>query len=220
MLLTLVISSFGAGFIFSWVQIRRHGFPALKRAVDVILALLMLLIFGPPMLLLGLMVKITSSGPTFYKQERSGMDGRPFTLLKLRSMVANAEGVTGPVWAAQADPRVTPLGQFLRDHHLDELPQLVNVVKGDMSLVGPRPERPVFVDSFVETIPQYPVRLTVKPGITGLAQVKHKADETADDVKEKLVYDIDYVRNMNLVLDLKILVATVRKVFYGLPEEA
>ncbi len=132
-------------------------------------------------------------------------------MFKLRSMVADAEVRSGPVWCTERDPRITPLGRFLRATHLDELPQLINVLKGEMSLVGPRPERPVFVKKLSREIPNYMARLEVRPGITGLAQVCHGYDRTVEDVKRKLAYDLVYIRRMGWLVDMRILVATLRK---------
>jgi lipopolysaccharide/colanic/teichoic acid biosynthesis glycosyltransferase len=138
-----------------------------------------------------------------------GKDGRVFSFLKLRTMVVDAEKETGPVWATAADPRATPLGRFLRKTRLDELPQLFLVLRGDMSIIGPRPERPFFVQQFMQQIPLYEKRLMVRPGITGWAQIHHNYDRNTDDVIEKLRYDLYYIRHLSFSLDLQIVLRTL-----------
>jgi len=178
----------------------------LKRTMDVVLAAVMLVLASPIMLLLAVLIPLTSRGPAIYRQERLGLNGKPFMLYKFRSMVQDAEKMTGPVLAAENDPRITPLGRWMRATRLDELPQLFNVLKGDMSLVGPRPERAFFVEQLKEEFPEYTYRMMVKPGITGLAQLMAKYTTTAQD---KLRYDLMYIRNYSIVLDLKILFQTI-----------
>lgn len=204
-----------------------------------LLAFLMLLGVTPMMLLIAIGVKLTSpGGPVLFRQERVGLDrrrsvepdpsftgerdrrrklapGRPFTMYKFRTMVPDAEKATGPIWATKQDSRITPLGGVLRHLRLDELPQLINVVRGDMSLIGPRPERPFFVDGFTGQIPEYATRLRVPPGITGLAQVEREYDESVDDVKRKLKYDIYYVKNRSMVLNAKIMIKTIDVMLRG-----
>jgi lipopolysaccharide/colanic/teichoic acid biosynthesis glycosyltransferase len=160
-------------------------------------------------MIIAAMIKLNSHGPILYRQMRVGKDGRHFKMLKFRSMKTDAEKHTGPVWAGRNDPRVTKVGRFLRKTHLDELPQFLNVVKGDMSLVGPRPERPFFVEKLSKEIPLYKHRHRVKPGITGWAQVKYKYDENIEDVRNKIKYDLFYIENNSWRLDLKILFNTV-----------
>jgi lipopolysaccharide/colanic/teichoic acid biosynthesis glycosyltransferase len=150
-----------------------------------------------------------------FAQERVGLHGDPFVMYKFRSMYVDAEKKTGPTWASDNDPRITPVGIWLRKLRLDELPQLYNVLKGDMSLVGPRPEREYFVNQFKKQIPLYTRRLRVRPGITGWAQVKWKYDETFDDVVEKTKYDLFYVENISLKMDLKILINTIFTMLAG-----
>ena len=179
----------------------------LKRAIDLVGATLGILVMGLPMLVIALLIKRTSPGPVFYPQERCGEDGRTFTMYKFRTMVADAERDTGPVWAEQDDPRKTPLGKRLRRWNLDELPQLFNVFKGDMSLVGPRPERPYFIEQFKELIPRYFSRHHVKSGITGWAQVNGLRQNTP--IEERIKHDIYYIENWSLLFDLKILLRTV-----------
>jgi lipopolysaccharide/colanic/teichoic acid biosynthesis glycosyltransferase len=176
--------------------------------VDFVLAALLLVLAAPVMLVTAVLVKLTSPGPAIYRQTRTGRDGRPYTIYKIRTMAHNCESKTGPRWATRNDPRVTRLGAFLRRTHLDELPQLWNVLKGDMSLVGPRPERPEFVAQFDKVIPYYRERLTVRPGITGLAQIQLPPDTDLDSVRRKLAYDLHYTGSVSLWLDLRILVVT------------
>jgi exopolysaccharide biosynthesis polyprenyl glycosylphosphotransferase len=183
--------------------------------MDLVFSLLILIVLSPVMLLVAVLVKLTSTGPAIFAQNRVGLHGREFTIYKFRTMVADAEKATGPVFAQKQDPRITPLGLWMRKLRLDELPQLWNVLKGDMSLVGPRPERPYFVDRFKKEIPLYSRRLRVKPGITGWAQVKWKYDESFEDVVEKTKYDLFYVENISLRMDLKILLNTIVTVITG-----
>lgn len=185
-----------------------------KRLLDITVSLLLLIITLPITLLLLIIIPMSSPGKAIYSQTRVGLFGRNFTIYKFRTMVSNAEA-SGPQLASQNDPRITPLGHFLRKTRLDELPQLWNVLKGDMSLVGPRPERPYFVEQFKKQIPLYSRRLRVRPGITGWAQVKWKYDESFDDVVEKTRYDLFYVENMSLRMDLKILINTIATVILG-----
>ncbi|MGM0443112.1 MAG: sugar transferase [Fibrobacterota bacterium] len=186
-----------------------------KRLFDIIISLLILVPFAPVWLLVAALVKITDPGPAVYSQERIGQNGKPFTMMKFRSMYVDAESKSGPQWATDNDPRITPFGRFMRKTRLDEIPQLINVLKGDMSFVGPRPERKYFIDKLKEEIPWYVKRLKMKPGITGWAQVKHKYDETIEDVKTKVMYDLYYFENMSLLLDLKIIIQTIIVVFTG-----
>ncbi len=189
---------------------RQHRFMLFKEVSDRVLALLALIVLLPVLAILALLVKLTSRGPVFFRQQRVGQFGRPFHILKLRTMVLDAESKTGPIWAVDNDPRVTRIGRFLRLSHLDEIPQLINVLIGHMSLVGPRPERPVFVAQFRRQIPNYEDRLLVKPGITGLAQVYHSYDATLRDVRKKLAYDLLYIKRMCMMTDVIILFLTVR----------
>jgi Undecaprenyl-phosphate glucose phosphotransferase len=178
-----------------------------KRAMDVALSLAALLVLSPLMLLVAALVKLTSSGPVFYRQERCGLNGRPFPMLKFRSMRADAEAQTGAVWARKDDPRRTRLGSFLRKTSLDELPQLFNVLRGDMSLVGPRPERPVFIQKFQKTIPNYMARHCVKAGITGWAQVHGWRGNTS--LRKRVQYDLYYITHWTPWLDLRIMAMTL-----------
>jgi lipopolysaccharide/colanic/teichoic acid biosynthesis glycosyltransferase len=155
-----------------------------------------------------LLVKLTSRGPAFYTQTRVGEDGRLFTIWKIRSMVHNCESLTGPRWSMPGDPRVTRIGAFLRASHLDELPQLLNVLRGEMSLIGPRPERPEFVPELERELPGYWQRLTVRPGVTGLAQVQLPPDSDLTSVRRKLAHDLYYIRHLGPWLDLRLLLCT------------
>ena len=182
-----------------------------KRIMDIVISFIALVITSPLFLIISILIKLTSKGPVFYNQERVGMDGKPFMMHKFRTMVPDAEKETGPVMAKPDDPRLTKFGKFLRKFSLDELPQLFNVLKGEMSLVGPRPERPYFVKKFREHIPQYMLRHKVKSGITGWAQVHGLRQNTPFD--KRVEYDLYYIENWSLILDLKILWMTLKKGF-------
>ncbi|MDF2775077.1 MAG: sugar transferase [Geminicoccaceae bacterium] len=199
----------------------------LNRAVNLTISLLGLVLLSPLLLAIALAVKLTSRGPIFYTQTRVGIDrrwrrtlamherrlqdlgGAAFTIYKFRSMYMNAEGPGGAVWATVNDPRVTPVGRVLRKFRLDELPQLINVVKGDMNIVGPRPERPLIVARLRQDIPEYPMRHRVKPGITGLAQINRAYDSCLDDVREKVRYDLEYLRTQSMFADITIMLKTM-----------
>jgi sugar transferase (PEP-CTERM system associated) len=183
-----------------------------KRLMDLCVALAGLLIAGPIMAVVAVAVKATSPGPVVYRQERVGQHGRVFTVLKFRSMRADAEAQTGAVWASKNDSRVTPIGRFLRRTRLDELPQLFNVLKGDMSFVGPRPERPEFVKQLTERIPFYGQRHIIRPGLTGWAQVRYTYGSSVEDALEKLQYDLFYIKNLSIPLDLFIVFSTIKTV--------
>jgi sugar transferase (PEP-CTERM system associated) len=185
-----------------------------KRVVDVVVSGLFLTFTLPIMLLTAIMIRLDSPGPIFYRQERVGRDGRTYTLLKFRSMRVDAETASGPRWAAQNDDRITPIGNFIRKTRLDEIPQVINVLRGEMSFIGPRPERPFFVESLCEAIPYYSERHRVKPGITGWAQVCYPYGASIEDAKEKLAYDLYYIKNRSLFLDIVILLQTVRVVLW------
>lgn len=187
----------------------------LKRILDVVVSLLILLISLPVTLIIAIAIKLDSKGPIFFKQERCGLNNKIFKIIKFRSMVHDAEKMTGPVWSQKDDPRITRVGKIIRKLRIDEIPQMINVLKGEMSLVGPRPERPFFVEKLSEQIPYYKRRLKVRPGITGWAQVKHKYDESIEDVKIKLRYDLFYIENMSLRMDFKILFRTIFVVVFA-----
>ena len=183
----------------------------LKRTIDVSLGGLALWVFAPLMALIALAIRVTSPGPVFYRQERMGLDGERFEMLKFRTMVQDAERFTGPVWAADNDPRVTRLGRWLRWTSLDELPQLINVLRGEMSLVGPRPERPPLIDEFRKSMPKYMLRHKVKAGMTGWAQVNGWRGNT--DLETRIAHDLDYIENWSLWRDLRILSITLFRGF-------
>jgi len=183
------------------------------RTEDVAISLVILVFTLPLMLLAGLLVRLDSAGPILYRQERVGLGGRPFTLLKFRSMRADAEA-RGPAWASQRDPRVTRVGSFMRRTRIDELPQLLNVLRGEMGFIGPRPERPHFVEHLSEVIPFYRERTRVKPGLTGWAQVNFPYGASVEDARVKLSYDLFYVKYRSPLLDLGILFSTVRVILF------
>lgn len=186
---------------------------AVRRTADIALAVAILALAAPVLALAALAIRIESRGPVLYRQERVGQYGRVFTLFKFRSMRVDAEAA-GPAWASLRDPRVTRIGGFLRRTRIDELPQLFNVLSGEMSIVGPRPERPHFVERLAEAIPFYHDRATVKPGITGWAQVNYPYGASIEDARQKLSYDLYYVKRRSLFLDLLILIGTVRVILF------
>jgi len=187
----------------------------LKRLMDLIVSLIIILITMPVWLITAVAIKLESKGPVFFTQERCGQNGSVFRMIKFRSMRKDAEKLTGPVWSQKDDPRITGVGKIIRKVRIDEIPQMINVLTGDMSLVGPRPERPFFVEKLAGEIPYYKRRLKVRPGVTGWAQVKHKYDETIEDVKIKLRYDLFYIENMSLRMDFKIIFRTIFVVLFG-----
>ena len=187
----------------------------IKRLMDIVISIIFIIFSSPIVFATAIAIKSESHGPVFYKQERSGLNGKPFRIIKFRSMRSDAEKLSGPVWSTKDDPRITKVGKFIRKVRIDEIPQMINVLKGEMSLVGPRPERPFFVEQLAKEIPFYKRRLKVRPGVTGWAQVKHKYDENVEDVKEKLRFDLFYIENMSLNNDLKILFRTVFVVLFG-----
>jgi sugar transferase (PEP-CTERM system associated) len=185
-----------------------------KRVGEFALSLIGLILLSPVILVLSVLIKIDSRGPVFYKQERVGERGKIFKLLKFRSMFENAEA-NGPVWAEQNDKRITRVGRWMRKWRLDEIPQMFNVLKGDMSFVGPRPERPFFVEKLRKEIPFYDQRLFVRPGVTGWAQIKYPYGATNKDALEKLKYDLYYIKNLSLLYDLIIIFETIKVVVFG-----
>jgi len=186
-----------------------------KRFLDIACASLMILITAPLLLLIGIGIKLDSAGPAIFRQERIGLHGSKFTLYKFRSMNLDAESKSGPAWAAEMDDRVTRFGRLLRRFRLDEIPQAFNVLRGDMSFAGPRPERPYFVDMLIEHIPYYGLRHYIKPGITGWAQVTHPYGASVEDAIEKLQYDLYYIKHMSLRQDALVLLKTVKVVLFG-----
>ncbi len=186
-----------------------------KRIHDFLLSGFLLTVTLPVMLLTALLIKLDSEGPVFYMQERVGKAGRVFPIYKFRSMVKDAETRSGPQWASKADARVTRIGAFIRKTRIDELPQIINIFKGDMSFVGPRPERPVFVAELEQEIPYYQLRSSVRPGLTGWAQVSYPYGASIDDAKQKLKYDLFYLKHASPILDLWIVLKTVKVVLLG-----
>ena len=183
-----------------------------KRGIDIAISAVALVVLAIPFWLIAALVKATSQGPVFYEQERMGLDGKPFMIYKFRSMYTGAEADTGPVFASEQDPRRTPVGKLLRRSNIDELPQLWNVLKGDMSIVGPRPERPLFVAQFKDKIPSYMLRHKVKAGITGWAQVNGWRGNTS--IEKRIEYDLYYIENWSVRLDLKIMWLTLLRGFF------
>jgi sugar transferase (PEP-CTERM system associated) len=188
---------------------------AVKRAFDLVVSLLIFAVALPAMLLTGLCIYLEDQGPIIYRQERTGKGGKPFFVLKFRSMRSDAEIAGKPQWAATNDTRVTWVGKLIRKVRIDELPQIINVLKGEMSFMGPRPERPYFVRQLSEKIPYYDVRHTIKPGITGFAQVRYQYGSSVEDAVQKLQYDLYYVKNHGLFLDLMILIETLQVVLFA-----
>jgi len=178
-----------------------------KRPVDIIGVCLISFVLVPIILVFVLLVRLTSKGPVFYSQLRCGRDGKPFKMYKIRSMIVNAE-TDGAVWASGDDPRITPVGRVMRRLHIDELVQIYNILRGEMSLVGPRPERPEFVETLKEQIPGYEYRMLVLPGMSGFAQLNFPGDTDVDDVRRKLTLDIEYIETASFWLDVRMLAAT------------
>ena len=210
------------------------GFASTKRFLDVTLSLAALIATFPINLLIALAIRLDSRGPIYYAQERVGLNrrrreqdydgverrkvvgyGRPIKVFKFRSMVVNAESGTGPVWALRQDPRATRVGRVLRQFHLDELPQFYNVLRGEMTIVGPRPERPQLVSRLVAELPEYALRTRVIPGITGLAQIRNGYDDSMESVVRKVQYDLYYMRNSSLLLDIEIMASTAAVLVRG-----
>jgi lipopolysaccharide/colanic/teichoic acid biosynthesis glycosyltransferase len=206
--------------------VRPAGDGIIREWVNTLLAIVAIVILSPAMLLIAVVVKLTSRGPAMYTQTRVGLDrrqrggpdnhrraldlgGKPFTIYKFRTMYSDAERQTGAVWATKDDTRITPVGRFLRQYRLDELPQLFNVLKGEMNIVGPRPERPTIFAELTQNIKEYRFRQWAKPGITGLAQINHHYDECLDDVRKKVHYDLEYLRRQGLLEDFKIMIKTI-----------
>jgi sugar transferase (PEP-CTERM system associated) len=200
---------FGEGF-------RRNSIVrAVRRAISVIISLIGLLVALPLLPFIILAIRLDSKGPIFYTQTRVGKGGRLFKVVKFRTMRQDAEAASGPKWAGDHDPRVTRVGKFLRASRLDEIPQLWCVLKGDMAFVGPRPERPEFIELLSKEIPYYGVRHMVRPGLTGWAQVKYKYGSTVEESREKLQYDLFYIKNVSIGLDLLIMFQTIKTVLLG-----
>jgi exopolysaccharide biosynthesis polyprenyl glycosylphosphotransferase len=196
-------------------SLNEQSFQVIKRLVDVILAFTGLLLSSPLLVLATVLIKIEDGDGVFYSQERVGKGGKPFRVHKLRTMVGRAEDITGPVWASPDDPRVTRVGRWLRKLRIDEIPQVWNVLKGEMSFVGPRPERPVFVDALQSKFPVYSLRHLVRPGITGWAQVRYPYAASEEDALLKLEYDLYYLQNASMLFDLRIILKTISTVASG-----
>ena len=204
----------------SWLTLH-NGFQVqqwhdtLKRMIDIAISGIMLILLAPLILLTMIAIKLDSPGPVFYLQERVGLNGRVFRLIKFRSMRTDAESSGVPQWAAKNDPRVTRVGNFIRKTRIDEIPQFFNVLLGDMSLVGPRPERPYFVESLEEQIPLYSLRHSVRPGVTGWAQINYPYGASVEDARRKIAYDLYYVKNRSVVIDILTILQTVRVILTG-----
>ena len=183
--------------------------------MDILISIIAMVILFPFCMMTAILIKLTSKGPIFYSQIRSGKDGKDFEIYKFRTMKTDAEKESGPVWALAKDNRITPIGNFLRKSRIDEIPQFINVLKGDMSVIGPRPERPIFVKKLEGQIADYRKRLVVKPGITGLAQVCHRYDENIADVRKKVKYDILYIKKVCFLTDLSIILRTFGVILTG-----
>lgn len=197
------------GLLGCVIRFARRRFQEFKRWFDITASAIGLVLAFPLIVVTAGIIKLVSPGPAFFKQERVGKGGKIFNIYKLRTMKLDAEKETGPVWAQENDSRYIMFGRIIRKAHLDELPQLLNVLRGEMSIIGPRPERPFFVQQLSKEIKDYNKRLQVKPGITGLAQVRQKYDETIEDVRRKVKFDLLYVRRMCLWVDVRILALTV-----------
>ncbi len=186
-----------------------------KRSTDILFSLILLIITLPVIIVIAILIKIDSKGPAIFSQERVGMNKKIYRVHKFRSMIADAEQHSGPVWAKKDDDRITRIGKFIRRCRIDEIPQLWNVLKGDMSFVGPRPEREFFVEKLEKIIPYYRERFTVKPGLTGWAQINYGYGATVEDAIEKLNYDLFYIKNMSILMDLMVVLRTVKTVFFS-----
>jgi sugar transferase (PEP-CTERM system associated) len=200
---------FSDGFQKSSVQ------EILKRVADIVFSLVLLVLLLPLMAVVAVLIKLDSKGPVLFSQQRAGKGRHLYQIFKFRSMVQDAERATGPVWAGEGDTRITRVGKIIRRVRIDELPQIWNVLKGDMSFVGPRPEREVFIQELVKEIPYYDARLTVKPGITGWAQINYSYGASVGDAVEKLNYDLFYIKNMSFLMDMLIILRTVKIVLFG-----
>jgi len=216
---------FSFGRIISWImgggllgiilRFARREYVKIKRFIDLTASSILLIMCAPLFIIIALLVKIDSEGPVFFRQVRLGRDGNKFGMFKFRTMRENAELGTGPVWADDGDPRVTKIGYFLRKSHLDELPQLINVFRGEMSLIGPRPERPEMAELIANHVPAFKNRLNIRPGITGLAQVRYSYGASIKDAARKLKYDIIYMKRACFLLDTQIILWTVARVATG-----
>ncbi len=202
----------GGGLLGLIAHLARRYFELAKEVLDVILGSLLLVLLLPLVVACAVLIKCASRGPALFSQVRVGKDGKPFRMYKLRTMHVNAERATGAVWARRSDPRVIPACRWMRYSHVDELPQLWNVIKGDMSLVGPRPERPEILAELEKVYPDIRKRLAVRPGITGLAQIRNGYNTSVDSVREKLKSDLEYIERRRWGVELKIMAATLSKI--------
>jgi exopolysaccharide biosynthesis polyprenyl glycosylphosphotransferase len=213
----IIISEFlkPSWFVFEegFFQISIHR--SIKRMLGIVVSFILLAISSPLLLLVAILIKLESPGPVFFWQERVGRRGKVFNLFKFRSMHLEAEAINGPMFAQKGDPRITRVGAIIRKIRLDEIPQLINIFKGDMDMVGPRPERPIFVKQLEEQVPYYNLRHSVRPGLTGWAQVNYTYGESFKDSKEKLHYDLYYIKHLSWHLDLLIIFLTVKEVLIG-----
>ena len=207
---TLTSPSYSTSFILKHFYARK-----VKVIPDVVFAIVLLIIGLPLWFFIACVIKLDSKGPVFFKQVRLGKNNKKYTLIKFRTMIENAEIETGPVWTDKKDPRITFVGKWLRRFYLDEVPQLFNVLKGEMSIIGPRPERPYFAEQLVKKYPSYLDRLSVKPGLTGWAQINQSYDISIEDVGQKLKYDFYYIENLNFIFDLQIMIKTILVVLLG-----
>jgi len=187
----------------------------LKRTIDLILSIVLLILLSPVIIATAILIKIDSKGPVIFSQERVGKNNKTYMIYKFRSMIADAEKQSGPVWAEDNDSRITRIGRVIRKWRMDEIPQLWNVLKGNMSFVGPRPEREFFIKKLEDIIPYFGERFSVKPGITGWAQVCYGYGSSVDDAIEKLNYDLFYIKNMSAFMDLMIIMRTIKIVLFG-----
>jgi len=208
----LPIKELDESWFINKITTRRHLYDTAKRIIDIVFSLILGVIFLPFIIIIAVLVKLTSKGLIIYRQKRVGLNNKSFSLFKFRTMRTDAEKF-GAQWASKNDLRITPIGRFLRLTHLDELPQLYNILKGDLSFVGPRPERPEFIKELKEQIPYYEIRHIIKPGLTGWAQINYRYGASIEDAYEKLQYEIYYLKNRSLVLDLLIILKTIKAIF-------
>lgn len=195
-------------------DIRSGSFELIKQAGDIFISLLILLILSPLLILLAILIKVSGKGPVIYSQDRIGKEGKPFVIYKFRSMVYNAENGK-PLLSKSPEERITKIGNFLRKFRIDEIPNFINVLKGEMSVVGPRPERQYFIDQIIKKAPEYKIIHKVKPGITSWGQVKYGYASNVDEMVERLEYDLYYLKNRSLLFDLKIIIYTIGTIFKG-----
>ena len=208
----VTLLSAGAGIFGLAIHFARRHFELAKEIMDIVMGFVLLVAVSPVMALCAIVIKLSSKGPVFYKQTRVGKDGKPFLMYKLRTMRVDAESQTGPVWAEEEDPRAIASCRWMRRSHMDELPQLLNVIKGDMSLVGPRPERPEILAELEKAYPAVRSRLSVRPGITGLAQIRDGYDTSTAAFRRKLEADLEYIERRKWSLEFRILAGTLTKI--------